>query len=651
MPPSPSTAIAPRLGLAHALVPLGALAAMAAFAAGQDLPAEAAAEGSYLALLATAVLLAVGGLGAAAELWLGAPLVTLAMWSLPAGPARGAVMTALLVILLTAAAARRLAGAASRLDTAPPPAEAFAVLLPLAVGVQLLLRGERLIEPALGLDVLGGLLALPTAAALALAVVAGRHGLRRALVAGAAAAVLAPGFNVAVTVALAGVAAGSFLGSPGALGGGPRAASARGERGAWRAWAASALAIAVVAAPAVWEPRTAAVAAIAAAVATGVPAAAWVGAAGALALALAAPVRGWTEAAAVLAWLPILLPALPWSAASFAGAAEDPPERSWALLAGGLILALAAVRAVPEPAALAAPVALLALGLPERGRFAGPQAAWSAALLAGTALLAGYPWLRRAAAADALGLAGLAPGWAAAGALVAAVGAAALAAWAAATVASRASAAPTRTGLRATLAGAAARPGAAAPESSSASRRAAASGRLFARPAAWAGALLAAALLAALAAAPPTRVAARGVVLDRAHPRLVLPLPSEPVRAVVVESNLSNAAELPAGTRVATVRLIGAGGAPPVAWELVAGRDTGEWAARRPDVACLTDFAAPPGWLSWVAVDDDRAFFGQRYRARLDGGSPLAASRLEVALAPGLPRHVGLSLYRLETVR
>ena len=49
------------------------------------------------------------------------------------------------------------------------------------------------------------------------------------------------------------------------------------------------------------------------------------------------------------------------------------------------------MRAVPELAALAAPVALLALGLPGRGRFAGPQAVWSAALLAGTALLAGYP--------------------------------------------------------------------------------------------------------------------------------------------------------------------------------------------------------------------------------------------------------------------
>ena len=441
------------------------------------------------------------------------------------------------------------------------------------------------------------------------------------------------------------------------------------------------LAIAVIAAPVVWEPRTAAVAAIAAAVATGLPAAAWVGGAAALALALAAPVRGWTAAVAVLAWVPILLPALPWSLAGrwldpeaerSADASGSSKDTSWAAFGAGLILALAAVRTIPEPAALAAPVALLGLGLPARGRFAGPQAVWSAALLAGTALLAGYPWLRREAAADALGLAGLMPGWAAASLLVAAVGGAALAAWATARVRTAARtgalgsgdrAATDRTGptpprsamLASQSRGAPPSPDAAELRAgatvsrASAGRRGTAGGSLLARPAAWAGLLLAGAVFAALVAAPPARLAARGVVLDRARPRLVLVLAGERVSAVVVQSNLSNAAALPAGTRVATVRLIGTDGAPRATWDLLAGRDTGEWAARRPDVVSHAGLAAPPGWLSWVAVNGERPFFGQRYRARLDAGSPRAASRLEVTLDPALPPRVGLSLYRLET--
>ena len=690
MPSLPSTAIAPRLGLAHAVVPLGALAAMAVFAAGQDLPAEAVAEGSYLALLATAVLLAVGGLGASVELWLGAPLVTLTMWSLPAGPARGAVMTALLVTLLIAAAARRLAGAAGRSAAATSTAEAFALFLPLAVGMQFLLRGERMVEPALSLEVVGGLLVLPTAAALALAVVAGRRGLPRALLAGAAAAVLAPGFNVAFTVGLASVAAGSFLGKPRALSSDRRRSTPHGAepstlRGwsGWKGWAATVTAITVIAAPVVWEPRTAAVAAIAAAVATGLPAAAWLGGAAALALALAAPVRGWAEAVAVLAWVPILLPALPWSvtnrwfdpdAGESADASGSSAHPSWTMLGAGLILALAAARTIPEPAALAAPMVLLALGLPTRGRFAGPQAVWSAALLAGTALLAGYPWLRREAAADALGLAGLKPGWTAAGLVVVVMGAAVLVAWATARVRTAAGTGALGSGGRAATdhtgpaparsamvtsrsCGATPSPDGAEPRSgatvsrASAARRGTLGGSLLTRPATWAGLLLTGAALAALAATPPTRLAARGVVLDRAHPRLHLPLAGERVRAVVVQSNLSNAAGLPAGTRVATVRLFGAGGKLRQSWDLLAGRDTGEWAARRPDVVSRAGFVAPPGWLSWVAVDDERTFFGQRYRARLDAGPPRAASRLEVTIDPALPPRVGFSLFRVETVR
>jgi hypothetical protein len=94
---------------------------------------------------------------------------------------------------------------------------------------------------------------------------------------------------------------------------------------------------------------------------------------------------------------------------------------------------------------------------------------------------------------------------------------------------------------------------------------------------------------------------------------------------------------------VARVRLLGTG-APPVELELRAGDDTGEWAARRPDVAAAARTRAPRPWMAWVAG----TFFGQRYRARLP--LPRAGSfvRLEIDLAAGLPPDTGLAIYQVE---
>lgn len=115
-----------------------------------------------------------------------------------------------------------------------------------------------------------------------------------------------------------------------------------------------------------------------------------------------------------------------------------------------------------------------------------------------------------------------------------------------------------------------------------------------------------------------------------------------PVGEVVVVSNLANAAALPAGAAVLVVEAQGAGGEIS-RWTLRAGRETGEWAARRPDV--LTP--APPAWQS--AVDD--GFFAQRYRAAWKLGAPREISRLRVARAPGLPRETVVALFDLEVRR
>jgi hypothetical protein len=113
----------------------------------------------------------------------------------------------------------------------------------------------------------------------------------------------------------------------------------------------------------------------------------------------------------------------------------------------------------------------------------------------------------------------------------------------------------------------------------------------------------------------------------------------------VVESYLANGAGLPRGTPVAIVKLVNAGGRS-VDWTLRAGDDTGEWAARRRDVASDGQ-PAPAPWVSWVAD----GFFAQRYRSRfqLDPPEPLASLRIE--RAPGAPPNLTVAIYQVELRR
>jgi len=75
-----------------------------------------------------------------------------------------------------------------------------------------------------------------------------------------------------------------------------------------------------------------------------------------------------------------------------------------------------------------------------------------------------------------------------------------------------------------------------------------------------------------------------------------------------------------------------------------AGEETGEWAARRPDVAASARLRSPRPWLVWVAGDA----FGQRYRARLPLPRSGSFARLRIDLAPGLPPDTGLAVYQVE---
>ncbi|HET9211841.1 MAG TPA: hypothetical protein VFR03_15660, partial [Thermoanaerobaculia bacterium] len=379
----------PRSEILRALAPLAALAAIASFAAREADPVGAA-ESAYLAVLAVAALLPAGFLAPwpAYEVGIGSALATAAVWALPPGPGRGAAMMALLVAVLAVAAGRRL--------FSPSPGEGGGwgrergpggegagggpgILIPLALGAQVLLRGDLLFAPPPVPRLIVALIVLPVAGGLALSVLARRHGMALALIAGGTAVALAPGFNVASTLGLIALAAGSVLTWEDA---GPVVKAA--------AWLA-------LLAPIAWAPVPGAVAAVCG-LALGRPRLAL-----GLAVLMVAGVVGYLHAtvpgiARQAVWLFLLVPA----------AALPGRERIATVIAA--VLLAGAVPPVPGAGTLAAPLALAALALRRDAAFFIPQGVWTGALVAGTALLAGYPWLRGEPMPAYLSLFGLVPG-------------------------------------------------------------------------------------------------------------------------------------------------------------------------------------------------------------------------------------------------
>ncbi len=608
--------------LARAAVPLASLAAMAALAA-HEVDPMAAAESGYLAVVAAAVLAAAAFLAPAPaiEAGLGAVLAAAVVWALPASPARGAALVLLLAATLAVAAGRRLATCRRELRGELP----IAVSVPLAIGLQALLRGDLLLAPQGAARALVLVVLVPLAGALAVSFLSRRHGLGAAVAAGLAVAVT-PGWTIATVLALAALAGGDAL-----------AASAGGT---WRAaWPLRAAAIAAIAAPLAWG--RAGWLAVAAGLALASPALGLGGAAALTAASLTwnnvwahgSPIfytrferafgriepGVWHDGATAAGiWIAFVFLCVPAAALPAAG------RRRWAL-AGGLLAfaAPAFVRAgMPAFAALAAPLALLALAVSGAGTGAGAEAtpegaappaavfqrAWTAALVAGTALLAAYPWLRAQPLADFLALVGPAP-------------IAALAAAAAVALASLLSTAGRRP--RPLL------------------------------PAAAAAAVVFVGIL--VHQRPATSLLPDGEALRLAagSPLWEIHLQAAPgaapARGVALVSTLENGGGVAAGTAVATLLLDDGRGAGR-RFTLVAGDDTAEWAARRPDVARALAAAGettPPAWMSTVAD----GFFAQRYRRRFELPAAAAIGKLRLELAPGLPPKLALAVYRLEILR
>src|SRR4051812_19589570 len=577
----------PRSEILRILAPLAAWASMASFAAREADPAGAA-ESAYLAVLAAAVLLPAGFLapGPTYEVGICSALAAAVVWALPPGPGRGAAMMALLVAVLAVAAGRTLFVSSRNAGegTSPAPAawSGTGVLIPLALAFQVLLRGDLLFAPPPVPRLIVALIALPVVGGITLSVLARRHGMALALIAGGTAVTLAPGFNVASTLGLIALAAGSVLTWEDA---GPVLKTA--------AWIA-------LLAPIAWAPVPGAVAAVCG-LALGRPRLAL-----GLAILMVAGVVGYFHASVPgivrqAVWVFLLVPA----------AVLPGRERIAAVIAA--VLLAGAVPPIPGAGTLAAPMALAALSLRRDAAFFIPQGVWTGALVGGTALLAGYPWLRGEPMPAYLSLFGLAPGTVLAVVVVCvALALAGLGVWM-----GRGWGEPLRS----------------------------------ARLAGLAAACLALGLLAGLPDFGTALLAPEvPVVLDAGHPVWEAPISGKrSIGSVVVESSLSNGAGLAPGTPVAIVRLRNTGrntGRPEANWVLRVGEGTGEWAARRPDVA-QAGVKAPGPWVSWVAG----GFLGQRYRARWTLARPESASSLRIERAPGVPPDLAVAVYQLEIRR
>jgi hypothetical protein len=626
------------LRLAHPTAALGArllpaVAAIAAIGAFGAFPAGApgGAESLYLAFAAGVVLLSAAAVAPrpGVEVAAGALVVTLAAWALPEGPARGAVVTALAASTLAVAAARRLGTRGDREGTAGWPLPPVAVV-GLTLGCQALLRGGELLHAGSALRAAAVFVAFPAAGALAVLALAPLHGRRAALLAGAAAILVAPGFRPASVAALVALAAGSWLFATG------RPAS--GDRSGVAVAIGAAL---LLVAPFAWDARAAG-----SGLAAGLTAGALVGR-----TAPSGASRGpWRRPATLLgtasaAVLLLVLSSLPGRPAGEVLALASRVVlavpalllvirgRAAAAVAA-LLLAGAAARGVFVDGFLAAPAALAvvaALSKPVSGRaeiregafrrgVRAAQGAWSAIALGLAALLGAYPWLRSDPFGELLPRFGLAETPVAA--LLAALALAAVAAlglWDPAV----------RTAIRAR-----ARAGAIS---------------------AWAAVVVLAVLL--VAHLPPAGAAALGrqpVVLDAERPAWSAPaggpLAAGSAGTVVFDSSLANSVGLHPGAPVATVRLRRAG-APDRTWVLRAGVETGEWAADRPDLRAAGE-DAPEAWQSWVA--EEGGFFGRRYRAAhrfeagIDPGLDAREAVVAVELRDDLPEEVSLTLFHVE---
>lgn len=154
-----------------------------------------------------------------------------------------------------------------------------------------------------------------------------------------------------------------------------------------------------------------------------------------------------------------------------------------------------------------------------------------------------------------------------------------------------------------------------------------------------------------------TPISDRAVVLTQASPRFEADLTGARVRGLVIDSYLTNGVDLACGQALATVELLPAQDPtePRLTaegpWDatLIAGRDSAEWAAARPDVAARLACPAPVPWISWIPGAG--RFLGQTTRARFTIPAGYTARRLRIERSSGLPAGTSLALFFVATER
>ncbi len=587
----------PLLSLFERLViPLAAWLAVAAYT-GSQLDPAGRAEGSLLGVLIASIVAAIAAIGSrtpgsrtSPELAATALLATAVVWIAYQGPSRGAVVSLILGLGLGVSTVRALFDNRGRWrveDRLDP-----GISVPLAFGYQCLMRCDLLLPPLLEARTLVSLLVLPMLAGGSISVLASRFGTRRAVLAGGLVVVLAPGWTLTSTFALTALAAGTLV--------------TDGAKPSALRW----IAIAGLVLLPLWNLPKGLLLLLAALAVTGQA---------------FAPMPLLTVAAALVAIMSPQLQSPMVALRTWAGAVLLVPAAIMAPAAGrwqmrlGAILALAAALVSSYSEAMAAGVALAALGTPIRGAVATLQRAWCATLVIGTALISAYPWVRQEPRQDLLELLGWHTEAIALLVVVTAV---------------------VGLGLLLEL------------------------GRRFEprwtpQPGVVAGLLLAIALLLSQGnlrftlrqGIAPTEVLVNSygpIALDATTDTWQVTVSESsgsepPIVALAVDSHLTRSGQLIPGSAVATVELLGDGDQVLAGWPLRTGQETGEWSSARDDVV------APPHWMTRVASEG--TFFARSYRAHFETTRPMPVSRLRIRRAEDLPPETALSIVRLEIRR
>jgi hypothetical protein len=302
----------------------------------------------------------------------------------------------------------------------------------------------------------------------------------------------------------------------------------------------------------------------------------------------------WVEALSQMAWLPLLLPAV-----------FQPDLRRARRFTLSLLLAFSGLHLLPATDGLVVPLLLLTVTMGENLERRRIQAVWSSTLLVGTLLLGTYPWLRESPLQSVLGVLSLSPNWAEAALVVVLV---------------------LLLGAFLSWAGRA--------------------GFVKESAASFAALLLLGIGLVKTIPPPGTRLLGNEVLALGFRSNVVLLDSFDPssVTEIVVDSYVGASVGLPVGTKVAEFRL-GRADAECDRWSLEIGAHTGEWAARRFDVAQNPQVVTPSAWLSWIAPG---RFFAQRYRAHRILENPCTVTNLSIARNSDLPKRVVLSIFNLE---